>query len=73
VTGIGNADTFEYETSYVIVLSDESKAWVLRDALVSDVLIVFPETFESHYEALNDFIPAGTDIVLIVGAGWEIE
>ena len=73
VSGIGNADTFEYEASYVIVLSDESKAWVLRDALLSDVLIVFPETFESHYEALNDFIPAGTDIVLIVGAGWEIE
>jgi len=73
VTGIGNADTFDYETSYVIVLSDESKAWVLRDALPSDAQIVFPETFESHYEALRDFIPAGTDIVFIAGAGLEIE
>ena len=73
VTGIGNAESFEYDASYVIVLTDESKAWVLRDALLSDVQIVFPETFESHYEALNDFIPASTDIVLIVGAGWEIE
>lgn len=73
VPGTGNADTFEYETSYIIVLSDESKAWVLRDALLSDVQIVFPETFQSHYEALNDYIPAGTDVVLIVGAGWEIE
>ena len=73
VTGIGNADTFDYETSYVIVLSDESKAWVLRDALPSDAQIVFPETFESHYEALSDFIPAGTDIVFIAGAGLEIE
>jgi len=73
VTGIGNADAFDYETSYVIVLSDESKAWVLRDALPSGAQIVFPETFESHYEALSDFIPAGTDIVFIAGAGLEIE
>jgi len=73
VTGIGNADAFDYETSYVIVLTDESKAWVLRDALPSGAQIVFPETFESHYEALSDFIPAGTDIVFIAGAGLEIE
>lgn len=73
VTGIANAYPFDYETSYVIVLSDESKAWVLRDALLSDVRIVFPETFESRYETLKDFVQAGTDIVLIVGAGWEIE
>jgi hypothetical protein len=73
VTAIGNADTFGYETSYVIVLSDESKAWVLRDALPSAVQIVFPETFTTHYEALKDYIPAGTDIVLIAGAGLEIQ
>ena len=73
VTGIANADTFEYDTSYVIVLSDESKAWVLRDALPSEALIVFPETFSSHYELLEDYIPAGTDIVLIAGKGLEIE
>lgn len=73
VADIGNAESFEYDASYVIVLTDESKAWVLRDALLSDVQIVFPETFDSHYEALNDYISGGTDIVLIVGAGWEIE
>jgi len=73
VTSIGNADTFDYETSYVIVLADESKAWVLRDTLPNEARIVFPETFESHYEALKDFIPVGTDIVFIAGAGLEIE
>jgi len=73
VTGIANADTFEYDTSYVIVLSDESKAWVLRDALPSEARIVFPDTFSSHYELLEDYIPAGTDIVLIAGKGLEIE
>ena len=73
VTDIGNAESFEYDASYVIVLTDEAKAWVLRDAFLSDVQIVFPETFDSHYEALNDYISGGTDIVLIAGAGWEIE
>jgi polyisoprenyl-teichoic acid--peptidoglycan teichoic acid transferase len=73
VTGVANADTFDYQTSYVMVLTDESKAWMLRDALPSEAQIVFPETFTSHYEALRDYIPAGTDIVLIAGAGLEIE
>ena len=73
VTGIGNADAFDYDTSYVIVLTDEAKAWVLRDALPSDAKIVFPDTFRSRYEALQDYIPAGTDIVFIAGAGLEIE
>ncbi len=73
VTAIANAFPFDYETSYVIVLSDESKAWVLRDALLSDVQIVFPETFEARYETLKDYVPPGTDIMLIIGTGWEIE
>ena len=73
VTAIANAYPFDYETSYVIVLSDESKAWVLRDALLSDVQIVFPETFDARYETLKNFVPTGTDIVLIIGIGWEIE
>ncbi len=75
ISGVRNADSFDYETSYVLVLTDESKAWVLRDALPANagVQIVFPETFTSRYEALKDYIPAGTDVVLIAGAGLEIE
>ena len=75
VTGVRNADTFDYETSYMLVLTEESKAWVLRDALPddADVRIVFPETFASRYDALRNYIPAGTDVVFIAGAGWEME
>jgi len=75
ISGVRNADSFDYETSYVLVLTDESKAWVLRDALPSNAgaQIVFPDTFASRYEALKDYIPAGTDVVLIAGAGLEIE
>ena len=72
VTRIGNADTFSYETSYIVVLSDEAKGWVLRDALPSRVKIVFPDAFADHYEALKELIPMGTDLILIAGAGLEI-
>jgi len=70
---VGNADSFQYETSYVVVLTDEAKAWILRDALPSVPQIVFPETFESHMAALQDYVSTGTDLLLIAGAGLEIE
>ena len=73
VSRIANADAFDYPTSYIIVLSTEAKAWILSDALISDVQIVFPETFAEHYGALEDFIPSNTDLVFIAGAGMELE
>jgi len=73
ITRIANAETFGYPASYVVVLTDEAKAWILSDALLSEVRIVSPETFEEHYVALQDFIPAGTDLVLIAGAGMVLE
>ncbi len=73
VTRIANAESFDYRTSYIVVLGDEAKAWVLRDALPSSVSIVFPEMFEDHYNALSGLVPFGTDLLLIIGAGMEIE
>jgi len=73
ITRIGNADTFSYDTSYIVVLTDEAKGWILRDALPSPVNIVFPDGFSEHYEALKGLIPMGTDLILIVGYGWKIE
>ena len=73
VTRIANADAFDYTVSYVVVLSDEAKAWVLRDALPSPVSIVFPEAIETRYQALSPLVPFGTDLLLIAGAGMEIE
>ena len=73
VSRIANADAFDYPTSYIIVLSTEAKAWILSDALISDVQIVFPDSFAEHYEALEDFIPSNTDLVFIAGAGMELE
>ena len=72
VTRVGNAENFEYPTSYIVVLTDESKAWMLRDALPSSVSIVFPGSFQEHYQALEAWIPEGTDLILIAGEGMEL-
>ena len=73
VTRIANADSFDYPTSYIVVLTEEAKAWVLRDALPISVSIVFPDAFEDHYEALASLVPFGTDLMLIAGAGMELD
>jgi LCP family protein required for cell wall assembly len=73
VTRVANAESFAYPTSYIVVLTDESKAWILRDALPSGVSIVFPDAFEEHYNALAGLVPFGTDLLFIVGAGMEFE
>ncbi|MFC2077247.1 LCP family protein [Candidatus Bipolaricaulota bacterium] len=73
VTRIANAESFAYSVSYIVVLTDEAKAWVLRDALPSEVKIVYPDAFEDHYEALVSLIPFGTDLLLIAGAGMDFE
>ena len=72
VTRVGNAESFDYPTSYIVVLTDESKAWMLRDALPSSVSIVFPESFQEHYQALEAWIPDDTDLILIAGEGMEL-
>lgn len=73
VTRIANAESFAYPSSYIVVLTEESKAWVLRDALPSQMSIVFPDAFEDHMQALEGLVPFGTDLLLIAGAGMELE
>ncbi|MEI6171219.1 MAG: LCP family protein [bacterium] len=71
VVRIGNADVFTYATSYVVRLTEEPKAWILRDTLPGAAKIVSPGEFATHYEALRPMVPLGTDLVLVVGAGME--
>jgi len=73
ISRIANAEAFTYPTNYIVVLTEEAKAWVLRDALPSAVKIVYPTAFEEHYNALAGLIPAGTDVMLIAGAGMELD
>jgi hypothetical protein len=71
VVRIGNADVFTYTTSYVVRLTEEPKAWILRDTLPGAAKIVSPGEFATHYAALRPMVPMGTDLVLVVGAGME--
>ena len=71
ITEAMNADRFTYATTYVVVLSDEAKAWLVQDTLSSPTEIVFPSDLDT-YEDLEPSVPQGTDIVVIVGAGMEL-
>ncbi|MEN6368105.1 MAG: LCP family protein [Thermotogota bacterium] len=71
VSATANAETFSYATSTIVVLTDEAKAWMLREALPGEATLVSPEEFADHYEALRSQVPAGTDLVFVVGAGME--
>ena len=71
VARIGNADVFTYAASYVVRLTEEPKAWILRDTLPGAAKIVAPGEIATHYEALRPMVPLGTDLVLVVGAGME--
>ena len=71
VPRVGNADSFTYTTTVIIRLTDEAKAWILRDALPGAAKVVTPAEFGAGYESLRPMVPLGTDLVLVVGDGME--
>jgi len=73
VVKVANAERFDYEKSYVIVLQGENKAGMLTAALPFEATPISPDEFEPHYSALKALIPAGTDLAFVAGAGFEIE
>jgi hypothetical protein len=72
ITKVSNAESFNYEKTYIVVLTEEAKAWILEQALPGEATVVTPEDFAPHYEALAP-PPEGTDLLLIAGAGFEVE
>jgi LCP family protein required for cell wall assembly len=73
IVKVANAERFDYEKSYVIVLQGENKAGMLTAALPFAATPVSPDEFEPHYSALKALIPAGTDLAFVAGAGFEIK
>jgi len=71
VTHVGNADAFTYQKTYVVVLTQAAKAWVLERALPDGASVVEPKDLGSHYAALPP-PPAGTDVLLITGQGFTV-
>lgn len=71
VTHVGNADVFTYQKTYVVVLTQAAKAWVLERALPDGASVVEPKDLGSRYAALPP-PPSGTDVLLITGAGFTV-
>lgn len=72
VTKIGNAESFNYDRTYIVVLTDEKKAEMLNAALPQEATIVTPSEFEPHYSALRATVPDGTDLILVAGKGFAV-
>jgi len=72
VTKVANAESFNYDRTYIVVLTAAKKAKLLNSALPQPAEIVSPPDFEPHYSALKDLVPAGTDLILIAGKGFEV-
>ncbi len=73
VVRTSNAESFEYERTYIVFLGDETKAAMLHDVLPSDVSVVRPDQFEPHYAALAPYVPVGTDVLVVLGAGFTLD
>ena len=73
VVRTSNAESFEYERTYIVFLGDETKAAMLHDVLSADVDVVRPEQFEPHYTALAPYVPVGTDLLVVLGGGFTID
>ncbi len=72
ITKVANAESFGYDHTYIVVLTDNKKAKLLNAALPQKAMIVTPPAFELHYSALKALVPAGTDLILIAGKGFEV-
>ena len=75
VSKVGNADTFGYDKTYIIALTDMAKAQMLQAALPQpdETTIVTPKELPDHYNALLSYTPEGTDILLIAGKGFDVK
>ena len=72
ITRIANAESFTYDKTYIVTLTEEAKAYMLLEVLPRDAVVVTPEEFKPHYAALAPIVPPQTDLLLIAGAGFEV-
>jgi len=72
VVHTGNAESFGYERTYVVHFGDGDKARLVADSLPGEAAILPSTRFSEHLEALTPHIPSGTDVVVVVGAGFEV-
>jgi len=73
ISKVANAETFNYDQTYIVALTGKEAAQILERALSEASIIVFPDEFEPHYSALEPLVPAGTDLILVTGAGFKVD
>ncbi len=70
VAGVGSADRSDYTKTFLVVgPNGEEKASLLRQVLPKDVVVTTAPAF--GIEKLGGW-PAGADLVLVIGAGFEV-
>ncbi len=74
VTKVANAESFDYDETYIVVLTDKAKGQMLQSALPAGIIsaIVTPDELATHYTALAPSVPDGTDLMLIAGKGFDV-
>ncbi|MCK5060911.1 LCP family protein [Candidatus Bipolaricaulota bacterium] len=73
ISKVANAETFDYDQTYIVALTGKEAAQILERALSEASIIVFPDEFEPHYSALKSLVPAGTDLILVTGVGFKVD
>ncbi|UCF09963.1 MAG: LytR C-terminal domain-containing protein, partial [Candidatus Bipolaricaulota bacterium] len=75
VVHTGNAERFDYERTFVVHYGDADKARLVADALPDDapVTVLTADRFQAHLRALEGYVPAGTDVLVVVGVGFEVD
>jgi len=73
ISKVANAETFDYDQTYIVALTGKEAAQILKRTLSKPSTIVFPEEFEPHYSELKPLVPAGTNLILVTGAGFKVD
>ncbi|TSA51223.1 LytR family transcriptional regulator [archaeon] len=73
ISRVANAETFDYDQTYIVALTGKEAAQILDSTLPKASTIVFPEEFEPHYSELKPLVPAGTNLILVTGAGFKVD
>jgi len=67
----GNAESFDYEHTFIVHFGDADKARLVAAALPGAETILSADRFETHLAALRPHIPERTDALLVLGEGYE--
>jgi hypothetical protein len=69
----GNADSFDYERTLIVHFGDGDKARLVATTLPGEKTLRTADAFEPHLSVLRPYIPGGTDVLVVLGRGFEVD